>query len=90
MIFDTTIQKIINPDFRCVIEESKEYPIYGAVFTYDSEHTYIKELGGLKQCLESILEEVLQNPSKYTFPVSVQIFNKKTGKLIWHGKMLNK
>ncbi|WP_062055653.1 hypothetical protein [Aquimarina longa] len=84
MIFDTTIQKLINPDFRCVIKQSEEYPIYGAVFTYDSKHTYMRKLGGIKECIETIIKEV-ENDPRYISPVAVQVFDQDTEKLIWHG-----
>ncbi|WP_438712658.1 hypothetical protein ACSTS3_10545 [Aquimarina muelleri] len=87
MISTDTIQKLINPDFRCVIEENNTLPNYDSCFRYDAKCASKIALGGIKECLEAIKIEVLKHPDRYSFPIFIQIFDQQTGKLLWNGRV---
>ncbi|WP_062060131.1 hypothetical protein [Aquimarina longa] len=79
------IEKLINPDFRCVINQNFRSSIYnGFSFRLDSEYYHLISLGGIKECIETIIKKV-ENDPRYILPVAVQVFDQKTGKLVWHG-----
>lgn len=90
MISTDTIQKLINPDFRCVIEENNALPSYDSCFRYDAICASEIGFGGTKECLEAIKMEVLQYPDRYSFPIAIQIFDKQTEKLLWNGTLNKK
>lgn len=75
MISTDIIGKLINPDFRCIIEENNTLPCYDSCFRYDAICASRIGFGGTKECLEAIKREVLKHPDRYSFPVFIQVFD---------------
>ncbi|WP_062063045.1 hypothetical protein [Aquimarina longa] len=84
-LITTTIKELIDPDFRCEILNREVAIKPYTCYTFTSKYNDELAIGGVKECLHSICKIIIQNYSKYNFPVSIQIFSEKTGELLWRG-----
>ncbi len=81
------IDKLLNPDFKCLILKKKVYVPPHICYGYENETDYFFGIGGVDKCLEQIKKEILKDPNKYIFPVTIQIFEEATGKLLYNGEI---
>ncbi len=87
MTFKEQLDKLIHPDFRCEISIGKiDVPPYSC-YSYESEFVEVFAIGGTQECLQQIGKEISKRKSKYSFPVTVQIFEEETGILLWNGAL---
>ncbi|WP_146052905.1 hypothetical protein [Aquimarina sp. I32.4] len=87
MTIESFIDKLINPDFKCFIKKQPKDAFHHSSFSYYGAYVSYTSIGGIEECLDSIYKEVTTDHSYYTFPVTIQMYDKVTGKILWNGRI---